>query len=52
MNRKLAVVILLITLFVMSTFTVFAEGGNVRGDDAAGFANQVQEEEPQGWSWP
>ncbi len=52
MNKKFAVVIILITLLVMSTFIVFAGGGKVRGGNAKGPATQTQVHYPQGWSWP
>lgn len=52
MNKKLAVVIILITLLVMSTFIVFAGGGKQRGTKASGSATMTQVHYPKGWSWP
>ena len=49
MNRKMAVVIILVILLTMSTFSVLAGGGKVRGAKATGPANQSQVVDPQGW---
>ena len=46
MKKKVIIILIMVTLLMLSVTMTFAGGDQVRGDNAAGYANQYQVMDP------